>query len=165
MNSDKLCKLALLVMFILAVMQIYNFFSNSSSMMEHMNPALLTHQQVDWAPEWTDHPTITYYLKNEDRYSAKTKLNPKLIDPLVTDPGLPCGPKFDWSVKMQPGANNVYGDMIWSKASPQMILENNCLNCNHVAKQGPFNEPSGIASSLTTKFDNGMVIGSLSDQM
>lgn len=163
MIPDKLYRLALLVMFTLAVIQIINFFRYKPMMdsdLEHMNPSLLTHQVEDWAPEWTDKPTINYYYR-DNRYSTDMKLKPKLMDPLHLNPGLSCAPQFDWDVKATPGANNVYGDLIWQKTNPKMVLESNCLHCSHNKRQPALNPPVGVASSFTTHYDNDMTVGSL----
>ena len=167
MLSDKLYRLTLLVMFVLALIQIINFFSSKPTIIEtkyeHMNPSLLTHQIESLAPEPSDEKKINFYYK-DNRYATENKLDPELVDPLITDPRLTCGPKFDWSVKGNPGANNVYGDMMWHKESPKMIMEDNCLSCKQFQPEKTFNEPSGIASSFTSAYDNGMIIGALSDQ-
>lgn len=167
MISDKLYRLALLVMFILALIQIINFFNQKPVIIEtkyeHLNPSLLTHQYESLASEPSDNKEINFYYK-DNRYSQENKLNPQLLDPLSNDPGLKCGPKFDWDVKANPGANNVYGDMMWHKESPKMILEDNCISCNQFQPQKSLNEPTGISSSFTSAYDNGMVIGALSDQ-
>jgi len=159
--SDKLCRLALIVMFALAFVQIINFFNQKPTIietkLEHLNPSLLTHQVDDWAPEITDKPTITYYYKG-DRYSKDMKFDPKLIDPLHQDTSLSCGPKFDWDVNATPGANNVYGDLLWHKTNPKMILESGCLKCSH-GRQSSYDSPSGVASLFTSKYDNDMAIG------
>lgn len=167
MIPDKLYRLALLVMFILALIQIINFFNQKpviiETKLEHLNPSLLTHQYDDLAPIPSDNKQINFYYK-DNRYAAENKLDPELLDPLSRNPGVRCGPKFDWDVKANPGANNVYGDMMWHKTSPKMILESNCLSCKQFQPSNVFNEPSGVASSLTSTYDNGMAIGALSDQ-
>ena len=184
MIPDKLYRLALLVMFILALIQIINFFNQKpvviETKLEHLNPSLLNHQDVDFSRVPNDELQPNFYYK-DNRYAAENKLDPELIDPLRRDPGVNCTPKFDWDVKANPGANNVYGDMMWHKTSPKMILESNCLSCKqyqpsnvssnvHSSHSAPhplhdvFNEPSGVASSLTSTYDNGMAIGALSDQ-
>jgi hypothetical protein len=167
MISNKLYSLALLVIFILSLMQIINFFNQKQTIIEenkeHMNPALLTHQYDSYAPVPSDVKNINFYYKN-NRFAVENRGEPELIDPLITDPRLGCGPKFDWSTKVNPGANNVYGDLLWHKTSPKMILEKNCLNCNDFKSNKLFDEPVGMTSELTDTYDNGMVIGSLSDQ-
>jgi hypothetical protein len=167
MISDKLYRLALLVIFILALIQIINFFNQKPVIIEtkyeHLNPNLLTHQYENLAAKPGDKTEIDFYYR-DNRYSTENKLTPELIDPLKTSPGIKCGPKFDWDVKSYPGANNVYGDMVWNTHEPRMVLQNNCLSCNQFQPQKSFNEPTGTASALTSAYDNGMTIGALSDQ-
>lgn len=167
MISDKLYRLALLVIFTLAIIQISNFFNQKPILIEtkyeHLNPSLLTHQYENLAPIPSDNKKMDFYYK-DNRYSADHQLAPELVDPLGTDTGIKCAPQFDWDVKSNPGANNVYGDVMWHKQSPKMILEDNCINCKQFQPQKSFNEPSGVASSFTSSYDNGMVIGALSDQ-
>ena len=167
-TSDKLYRLSLLVLLVLAVVQIYNYMYRSAAVIEtteHMNPALLTHQIESIAPKPDPNNPIHYYVK-ENRFNADLKLNPTLIDPIGDlNEGIKCGPKMDWSTNSMPGANNVYGDMIWHKTSPKMVLESNCMNCNQNAPSVSFNEPSGIASDLTSGLGSYDVVGALSDQV
>ena len=146
-------QIALLVIFIIAIIMIYNSYNKQT---EHMNPTLLTHQIEDLAPIPNDKPIINFYNKDQNRYSTNKKYNPKLVDPLITNPGLPCAPKNNWSTYQNPGANNTYGDMIWHKSSPRMVLQDNCLHCNNFKPTSTYNEPSGIASSLTNEFEGSL---------
>lgn len=165
-TSDKLYRLSLLVLVVLALIQIYNYMYRSPVVIEtteHMNPSLLTHQIEDLAPMPDPNNPINFYVK-EDRYNADLKLNPKLMDPLAPyQEGVKCGPQMDWSTNANPGANNVYGDLIWHKTSPKMVLESNCLSCKQ-GKQPTYNEPSGVASDFTSQFGNYSIVGALSDQ-
>jgi hypothetical protein len=166
-TSDKLYRLSLLVLLVLAVVQIYNYMYKSPAIIEtkeHMNPALLTHQYEDLASKPDPNNPINYYVK-ENRFNAKLKLNPTLLDPIGNkNSGIKCGPKMDWDTDQIPGANNVYGDLIWHKTSPKMVLESKCMNCNDFSKGNSYNEPSGVASGLTSGLGDYDVVGALSDQ-
>ena len=176
-TSDKLCGLALLVIFVLAVVQIYYYISAKPTVIEekfteHMNPNLLTHQIENLASKPGDPPVIQYYIK-ENRFAKDADLCPRLEDTLISDPGLNCGPKMNWQTLALPGANNVYGDMIWNKTSPKMVLESNCMNCNQSRDyNGPVgvpsniigDGPSGIASDYTSSLNAIGTPGALSDQ-
>lgn len=167
MSSNNLYKLALIVIFVLAIVQIINIFNNKTVVIEpkteHMNPSLLTHQYEDLQKEPSNHQKLNYYYK-DNRYSNSNNFNPELIDPLHQDTGLKCAPQFDWDVKLNPGANNVYGDNVWHTSEPKMVLENNCMSCGQFKKNDSFNEPTGIESSLLEKYDNSIVVGSLLDK-
>ena len=174
-TSDKLCGLALLVIFVLAVVQIYYYISAKPTVIEekfteHMNPSLLTHQVENLASKPGLEPVIQYYIK-ENRFSTSEDLSPRLEETLISDPGLNCGPKMNWQTLALPGANNVYGDMIWNTTSPKMVLESNCMNCNQSRDyNGPAGVPSlvgipcGIASDYTSQLNEIGVPGALSDQ-
>ena len=166
-TSDNLYRLSLLVLLILAVIQIYNYMYRPPAVIEtteHMNPALLTHQYESWAPKPDPENPIQFYVK-ENRYDSDLKLNPKLQDPLgKLNSGIGCGPKMDWDTNANPGANNVYGDLIWHKTSPRMVLESNCMSCKQFAPSKSYNEPSGVASDLTSGLGDVNVVGALADQ-
>jgi len=152
-------RLALLILFIIAVIQIINVYNKPTVIetnYEHMNPALLTHQYENLASKPGDNANINFYVKDNNRYSVDKKFNPTLVDPLTTDPGLPCAPQSSGSIYQTPGANNTYADMIWNKTSPRMVLQDNCLHCNDYKPSSTFNEPSGISSSLTSEFEGSL---------
>ncbi|ARF09528.1 hypothetical protein Indivirus_1_151 [Indivirus ILV1] len=166
-TSDRLCMLALLVIIVICVVQIYQLY-NRSSMKEHMNPALLTHQIEDLTSKPGDPVSINYYVK-EDRYSKDLKLSPTLIDPLSMNSSLKCGPQMNWDTLSMPGANNVYGDMIWHKTSPRMVFERNDFSCGNVDYNSPVGthdiEPScGSGYDLAQSLSNFGTVGALSDQ-
>ncbi|QKF94151.1 hypothetical protein QKU48_gp0693 [Fadolivirus algeromassiliense] len=164
--SDKLYKLALLVVFILAIIQIYLFFVEKPMIIEakyeHMNPSLLTHQYENLAAEPGVKPEIDYYVK-ENRYDSEQKYTPKLRDPLSTQPRLGCGPKFDWDVNLNPGANNTYGDLLWHETSPRMVMNDNCIGCKNFTREKSYNEPTGVASDLTSSYAGSSYEGSLDE--
>lgn len=164
--SDKLYRLAVIVVSILAIIQIYLFFTQEPKIIEakyeHLNPSLLTHQVENLRPEPAEPSSIDYYLK-ENRYDAENKYTPELQDPLSTKPRLGCGPKFDWDVNLNPGANNTYGDLIWHETSPKMVLNDNCLSCKNHLPTKSYNEPSGVASDLTSAYAGSSLEGSLDE--
>ncbi len=167
MSSNNLYKLALLVIFVLVTIQIINIFNQKPVIIEpkteHMNPSLLTHQYEDLQKEPSDQPKLNFYYK-DNRYSNDNNFNPQLVDPLHQETGLQCTPQFDWDIKLNPGANNVYGDNVWHTSEPKMVLENNCMSCGQFQPSDSFNEPTGIESSLLEQYDNSIVVGSLLDQ-
>jgi len=157
-SCNNLCRLALLIVFIIAIFLIVNYLNKPTIIetnYEHLNPALLTHQYEDLAANPSSNRNINFYIKDKNRYSTNTKYNPKLIDPLITNPGLACAPKNDWSVYQGAGANNTYGDMVWNITSPRMVLTDNCFNCknNNNKRSSSYNEPLGISSSLTSEHE------------
>lgn len=166
-TSDRLCMLALIVIIVICVVQIYQMYFGVRT--EHMNPALLTHQIEDLSSKPGDPVVINYYMKG-DRFAADKKLNPKLEDPLITDPRFKCGPQMNWDTLALPGANNVYGDLIWHKTSPKMVLENNAMTCGNLNFNPPTGTPDPIASSCNSNYDLSQslnefgTIGALSDQ-
>lgn len=167
-TSDKLYRLSLLVLIVLASVLIYNYMYATPAVIElekeHMNPALLTHQYEDLAAKPDPNNPINFYVK-ENRYAANQEFKPKLIDPLSPyQSGVPCGPQMDWDVQTIPGANNTYGDLIWHETSPKMVLEKGCTNCKDFTNNQEYNEPSGVASDLTSNLNGVDGIGALSDQ-
>lgn len=182
MKSDRLYKLALIVVFVIAIILIINYLTQSPTIIERENMdsiQMIMPQYQDWIvpPQFhykdnyfyvnrqKQNPDIkpTLYLKNE-RYLADKKLNPKLDDPLNFDNDQQCGPKLDWSNSMNPGANNTYSDLLWNYMSPKMVLQDNCVNCTHFKQTSTYNEPAGISSDLTNQYDGTMENGSLKDQ-
>lgn len=161
LTSDNLYRLALLIMFVFAIAQIYYYFNHETIMIEteHMDPSI--YNMISTASMYENPPQ--FYLK-DNRYAVENKHNPTLVDPLTSDPQLSCAPKFDWQTKHNPGANGTYGDMMWHKQSPRMILEKNCLNCNQYNPTNDFNEPMGMSSPLTSSFDEEVVEGAFADQ-
>lgn len=170
-TSDKLYKLSLIVLIVLASILIYTYMYAKPAVIEetkeHMNPALLTHQYEDLAAKPGDNAPINFYMK-ENRYATDKQYNPKLIDPLSElQSGIPCmqSNQVDWDVQTIPGANNTYGDLIWNTTSPKMVLEKGgCLSCKEYTGNQQYNEPSGIASELTSSLNGVSGIGALSDQ-
>ena len=143
-SSDNFYKLAVLAIFVLVAIQIVNFFYENPIVIEtteHMNPALLTHQYENLAQKPGDKSVMDFYYRG-DRYSSEFKWSPTLVDPLSVDRGIKCGPSYDWDVKLIPGANNVYGDVLWHQTSPRMILDSNCMSCNNNKKL--YNAPKGV---------------------
>lgn len=141
---DKIYRLALFVLFVLILVQFINVFIRT----EHMNPMLLNHQYQDWpesgrsrdsiAPPDYDYPT-TFYRAD------KVPEQP-LTNPIQTDIGLGCGPKYDWmaTIAHSKGADGKYGDMLWAKTSPKMVLRDNCLSCDKAGSESTFREPVGV---------------------
>jgi len=167
MTSDKLYQLTLLVIFVIAIIQIINFFKKNPTIIEakyeHLNPALLTHQHENLAEKPGDQSNISFYIK-ENRYDADNKYNPKLQGVLTDNPRLSCSPQFDWETKHLPGANNTYGDLVWHQVEPRNVLQKNCLNCNHYVSSKNYNEPSGTASELTSSYTGTLGAVALDDQ-
>ena len=155
MNSDKLYRLALLVLFILITVQLINILTKNTT--EHMNPALLNHQFESWPnprgrdniPPPSDGYKTQFYLKN-NIYAADKISHPTLTNPIPIDEDLSCGPQYDWNktVEHSPGANNTYGDMVWAVTSPKMQLQTNCMSCGDFGPSKKFNDPSGVESSV-----------------
>lgn len=165
-TSDRLCMLALIVIIVICIVQIYQMYFGAQT--EHMNPALLTHQVENLASKPGDPVVIDYYIRG-DRFAADTKLCPKLTDPLITDPGLKCGPQMNWDTLALPGANNVYGDLIWHKTSPKMVLENNAMTCGNQNYNPPRGVPAVTPScdsnyELSQSLNDFGTVGALSDQ-
>lgn len=132
----QLYKIALLLIIVFLFIHIWNL-----NKYEHMNPSLLTHQYDSLVPEIGKH-NINFYIKHNNRYDSTNKYPIKSLDPLNVSTGLNCGPQFNWNVKYEPGANNTYSDLLWHQISPQMILEDNSLNCQNTT----YNAPIGINS-------------------
>lgn len=164
--SDKLYKLAILVVAILAIFQIYLSFTEKPKIIEaryeHLNPSLLTHQYENLSKTPGLKPEIDYYLKS-NRYDAENKYNPKLKDPLSTNTRLNCAPAFNWDVNLNPGANKTYDDLVWHETSPRMVLNDNCINCKNYDFNKTYNEPVGIASDLTASYSGIALEGSLDE--
>lgn len=168
MDSGKLYKLTLIFIFVLIFIQITGFFSSPQIIEEkneHMNASLLTHQIEDLAKLPSDNPRITYYYKGS-RYGNQ---NPylELSDPLARTTGLTCTPQFDWNVNLSPGANNTYGDILWHKTSPKMILQDNCMSCgqfkkNTALQEPPINEPYDNMQKYDDIVDEQMHYGGMS---
>lgn len=159
LTSDKLCMLALLVIIILALFQIYNYMSST----EHMNPALLTHQVEDLAAKPGDPTNINFFVRG-DRFAEDKQLNPQLQPILPAIEGIKCGPQIDWNNYASAGANNVYGDMIWNTTSPRMVLEDNSFKCGNQKFNAPVGIPEirgGCDSQNLTEFGT---VGAMSDQ-
>ncbi len=129
-QEDNLYKLALIVLFVLVLIQLINMFSYSNK--EHMNASLLNNQYVSW-PGIHDRNHIPPPQPQEPVF-YKEPIYPKgepitLIDPLPIDTDLKCGPQFDWLVPQSLGANDRYDDILWAKTDPKMILRADCLTC------------------------------------
>lgn len=194
-NSDRLYKLALLVIFVIAIVLIINYLTQSPIVIERENMdnvQMIMPQLQDWVVPPQFYYKNNYYYVNkqkqnpnakpsfyfkDERYLTDKKFNPKLADPLNFDNDQQCGPKFDWSDPLNPGANNTYDDLLWNYMSPRMVLQDNCINCQNFKTTTTYNEPtgttelkstvnepSGIASNLTSYYDGTMENGSLKDQ-
>lgn len=162
MDSNNVYKIILLAIFVFAVIQVIKVWN---SKYEHLNPALSWHQWADLAPLPTGRPKMNWYIKNQDRYNVENKYDPVLVDPLISDPGLPCAGKNDWKTYQTPGANGTYSDLLWHQTSPRMIVQDNCLHCSKF-DNSQLNSPDGVASELTSSQTNELytVQGALSDQ-
>jgi hypothetical protein len=131
-NDEKLYQLALIILFVLVLIQLYNMYFCSNNDKEHMNAALLNNQYVDW-PGIHDRNHIPPPQYQEPVF-YKEPIYPKgeeiqLTNPIPIDTDLKCGPQFDWLVPHSLGANGRYDDMLWAKTSPKMILRQDCLSC------------------------------------
>lgn len=167
MNSDKLYKLSLVIILVIVVIQIINFYNRKPIVIEtkyeHMNPALLTHQWENLQALPRSQSNINFYIKG-NRYNTKSENNLKPKGIFGSDTGIPCGPKFDWSTKQLPGANNTLGDMLWHQTAPRNILINNCLQCKNWKQNENYNVPVGTASQLTSSFTGTLGDMALDDQ-
>lgn len=163
MDFNTIYKIILLVIFIFAVSQIIRVWN---SRYEHMDPALSWHQWANLAPIPSDNQRMDWYIKNDDRYNVENKYDPVLVDPLISDPNLPCAGKHNWATYQVPGANNTYADLLWHQTSPRMVLQDNCLHCDKFNDSTKLNTPDGIASEFTSAYTNSLytVQGALSDQ-
>lgn len=166
MNSNNIYKIILLVLFIFAVSQLIRVWNTKY---EHLDPALSWHQWANLAPLPSDEQRVDFYIKNDDRYNAENKYDPILVDPLISDPRLPCAEgacKHDWKTYQEPGANGTYADLLWHQTSPRMVLQDNCLHCDKFKEGTLLNTPDGIASDFTSAYSNSLytVQGALSDQ-
>lgn len=147
-DENKLYNLALLALFILVVIQLVNMFSARN---EHMDPALLNHQYVDW-PEPHNRNNIPAPQYQEPKFYIEGDIYPKgeqikLTNPVPVDEDLACGPHFDWLVPHSTGVNGHYDDMLWAKTSPKMIVREDCLNCKKYGKGKVFDDSeSGLPS-------------------
>lgn len=182
-STDRIYQLALLVIFVLAIILIINYLIHKPIIIERENMdarQMIGPQYQDWIipPEFyyknnyyyanklSQNPNSqpTFYLK-DDQFFNKKNFNQNLLDPLNFDNDQQCGTKLDWNVPLSPGADGGYTDLMWNYNSPKMALEGNCLNCNHYK---PFNlvnkEPSGIPSNLTSYYEGTMEKGFLKDQ-
>jgi hypothetical protein len=148
-TEDKLYNLALLALFVLVIIQLVNMFYFKR--MEHMDPALLTHQIVDW-PGKHDRNHIPPPQYQEPVFYEENNTYPKGEQPELTTPipitgQIKCGPHFNWMVPQSLGADGRYDDMLWSKTSPKMVLRNDCLTCKQNGKTQVFNDTeSGLPS-------------------
>ncbi|MCJ7636063.1 MAG: hypothetical protein MUO21_01085 [Nitrososphaeraceae archaeon] len=163
-TSDKLCMLALLVIIVISLVQIYNYMYRT----EHMNPALLTHQIEDLSSKPGDPVEINFYVRG-DRFASDKKLCPKLETSIPQGEGIKCGPQMNWNTYAVPGANNVYGDMVWNHTSPRMVLESNAMSCGSQAYNAPSGIPSGPGGcgsnyELSQSLNEFGTVGALSDQ-
>jgi hypothetical protein len=163
-NEDKLYNLALIALFILVIIQLVNMFSFTFSKKEHMDPALLNHQYVDW-PEPRDRNHIPPPQYQEPKFYEENNIYPTSEQPLLLDPlnvkgGIPCGPHFNWMVPHTAGADGRYDDMLWSKTSPKMILRDNCINCKSNGKNKIFNDSE---SGLPSMGGDGLLENNLSE--
>lgn len=163
MDSNKIYKVILIVLFIIAVSQLIRVWNTTY---EHLDPALSWHQWANLAPLPSDEQRVDFYIKNDDRYNVENKYDPVLVDPLISDPRLPCAGKHNWKTYQEPGANNTYADLLWHQTSPRMVLQDNCLHCNKFNDSTQLNTPMGIASDFTSSYSNSLytVQGALSDQ-
>ncbi len=160
-QTTKIIVFTIITLVLIAILYRYMYKS------EHMNPALLTHQVEDLSKKPNDSANINFYVRG-NRFAADNKLCPNLQQILPTVEGIKCGPQLNWDTYALPGANNVYGDMIWTKVSPRMILEDNSMQCGNKA----YNAPTGIPTTLhqNEKHDLSQnlnefgTVGSLSDQ-
>lgn len=162
MNSNNIYKIILLTIFVFAVVQIIRVWNTPY---EHLNPALSQHQWANIA-SIPGNNQVEFYIKNNDRYNVENKQEPVLIDPLISDPRLPCAGKHDWKTYQEPGANGTYADLLWHQTSPRMVLQDNCLHCGKYNDGTKLNTPNGIASEFTSSYDKSLytVQGALSDQ-
>jgi hypothetical protein len=162
MISNNLYKLALIIIFVLVIIQIFALLNNGQ---ENMVTDLAIHQFQSVSPKPFMPPQIDFYYK-QNRYSRPNNVEPELIDPLsMTNGNMPCTGQADKDVYLTPGANNVYGDVLWGQTSGKMILENNCLDCNEFGKNSVMNAPTGISSPMLNGYENNLVTGALSDQV
>lgn len=156
MNSNKLYKLSLVVILVIVVVQIINFYNRQPLVIEtkyeHMNPALLTHQWENLRPIPSNKSDIDFYIKG-NRYNTKSNNTLKPQGIFFSKTGLPCGPQFDWTTKQLPGANNTLGDLVWHQVEPRNVLIDNCLHCKNWKQNENYNVPSGVASSLTSSYN------------
>lgn len=164
-TSNKLYMLILLVIIVIAAIQIYNYMYRT----ENMNPALLTHQVEDLSSKPGDPVNVNFFVRDSNRFASDNKLCPKLEQILPKVDGIKCGPQFDWNTYALPGANNVYGDMIWNRTSPRMILEDNSMQCTNNSFNAPQGIPEGIQSTdgsgnISQNLNEFGLIGSSSDQ-
>jgi len=163
MDLNKIYKIILLALFVFAVSQIIRVWNTRN---EHLDPALSLHQWANLAPLPSDNQRVDFYVKNDDRYNVENKYDPVLVDPLISDPRLPCAGKHDWKTYQEPGANGTYSDLLWHQTSPRMVLQDNCLHCNKFNDNTKLNTPDGMASEFTSSYDKSLytVQGALSDQ-
>ena len=168
MSSNKLYKLSLIVIFVIVVIQIINFYNRKPTVIEtrfeHMNPALLTHQWENLRPIPSKKSEIDFYIKG-NRYNTKSNNTLKPQGIFGSQTGLSCGPKFDWSTKQLPGPNNTLGDLIWHQTEPKNVLTDNCLHCNNWKQNENYNVPVGTASSLTSAYTGTLGEMALDDQL
>jgi hypothetical protein len=162
-NSDLLCKILLVIVVISILIQIFNFFKPK----ERFENIPL--QEIKYVPNAGD---MQFFVRNNrylDGVNAKNE-NKSVETPFSssqyqydqpTEKCLNNSPA--WDVTYNSGSNNTYGDLLWHKMEPRMILQDNCLNCHNFKQDMKYNPPGGVASDLTGLYDDSMENGSLKE--
>ena len=146
-NEDTLYNIALGVLFILILVQLYNMYYKK----EHMEGSMVIHQYVDW-PGIHDRNHIPppqyqepkFYLDDDD---VPRSPNQELTNPIPVEGDISCGPHFNWLVPQSLGAGNRYDDMLWAKTSPKNVLKDDCMACKKFSGDKVFDDNvSGLPS-------------------
>ena len=149
----ELQSLAMITIIILIILQIVNYFIDED--------IIETRESMTNTFDYLTNVPGKFVLKDDDRYSTDRNFSPELQDPLLnsrkigltpmispkTDiAGKSCGSMqdFPYRLNQSAGANNTYGDMIWSEMSPRNVLQDNCLNCNKFKPDHMYNDPVGF---------------------